>query len=528
MLSWGVQAGSAKDTIVDQTTLRPGSAAGEAVFFFGSVAVERGGVTRAVMSRIRLFADQGVRVRLLLSAHRLREDVEEADLRRIWQLPSSVEFRYFWREAAPGGQAGAPAPGAAATHEPGLTAFPAVWGSGTVVRFYGDGLLVKNKFYAPDGVLHRIEHVDPSRRATSREYFDMRGRLVYVDQVNPATNKPTLRRFFDRLGRCWLTIWLTAGTTDGAAVVHGDTPVAYEEFGELFAQWADKVLADSRAPVIFSDGRAWDRAALSIRHPGARRVAVVHNCHTVKPYRSVDATRPTWKVFAENVEAFDAVVVPTHAQRDHLADRYGASNLVVINHPSHPIAEHVVKRRPGRLVAIARHEYQKRLDHAIRAFAIAAERVPDAYFDIYGSGTKTAELRALVGELGMSARVNFKGFTHHAAEEFASSQATVLSSWYEGFPLVLTEAMGAGTPFVAYDINYGPAEVIRDGVDGMLVPPGDIEAMGTALTKVLGDADYARSLGERATEVGARFSEQRWSEEWTALYLSHVAGDARV
>jgi poly(glycerol-phosphate) alpha-glucosyltransferase len=513
---------------VDKTILEPGHAAGEAVFLYGTVAVERGGVTRAILSRMRLLAEQGVKVRLLLSAHRLREDGEEADLRRIWQLPPSVEFRYFWREAVPGGQAGAPSPGAAATREPGLTAFPASWGAGTVVRFYRDGLLVKNKFYAADGVLHRIEHVDPSRRATSREYFDMQGRLVYVDQVNPATNKPTLRRFLDRTGRCWLTVWLTAGSSDGAAVFHGDPPVAYDEFGELFAQWIDEVLADSRAPVIFSDSRAWDRAALSVRHPGARRVAVVHNCHTMKPYRSVDATRPTWTVFAENVEAFDTVVVPTHAQRDDLADRYGASNLVVINHPSHPIATKVAKRRPGRLVAIARHEYQKRLDHAIRAFAIAAERTPGSHFDIYGSGSKTDGLRALVSDLGLSDRVTFTGFTHNAVEEFASSQATVLSSWYEGFPLVLTEAMGAGTPFVAYDVNYGPAEVIRDGVDGLLVPPGDIEAMGAALTKVLGDADYARSLGERAREVGARFSEQRWSEEWTALSLSHVTGDARV
>ncbi|MGH8823986.1 MAG: glycosyltransferase [Jiangellaceae bacterium] len=513
---------------MDRTILERSSGAGEAVFLFGSVAVERGGVTRAVLSRMRMLAERGVKVRLLLSAHRLREDVEEAQLRRIWHLPRSVEFRYFWREAAPGGQAGAPAPGAAATHEPDLTAFQAIWGLGTVVRFYRDGLLVKNKFYAPDGVLHRIEHVDASRRATSREYFDIHGRLVHVDQVNPATNKPTLRRFFDRTGRCWLTVWLTAATTDGAAVVHGDTPVAYEEFGELFARWADEVLADSRTPVIFSDSRVWDRAALSVRHPGAHRVAVLHNCHTVKPYRSVDATRPTWRVFAENIDAFDTVVVPTHAQRDHLAERYGASNLVVINHPSHPIPTKVAMRRPGRLVTVARLEYQKRLDHAIRAFAIAAEKVPEAYFDIYGSGSKSAVLQALVIELGLSDRVAFKGFTDNAVEEFASSQATVLSSWYEGFPLVLTEAMGAGTPFVAYDVNYGPAEVIRDGVDGVLVPSGDIEAMGAALTKVLGDVDYARALGERARQVGARFSEQRWSEEWASVYFAQLTGDVRV
>jgi glycosyltransferase involved in cell wall biosynthesis len=498
-------------------------ARGEAVFFFGSVAVERGGVTRAVLSRIRLYAEAGIKVRLLLSAYRFRQDAEEAEVRRIWRLPESVEFRYFWREAVPGGEAGAPMPGVDTSREPGLTAFPPVpWGLGTIVRFYrdGDGLLVKSKVFSPDGRLHRIDYVDSSRRVTARAFFDGANRLIFKDQVNPVTSKPTLRRFFDRSGSCWLTVWLNSAGREGEAVVHLPTPVAYADFGQLFAQWADQILADSDSPVIFSDSRAWDAAVLSVRHPGTRRVAVLHNCHTERPYRASDPTRSTWKVLAENVDAFDAVVTLTHAQRGHLIDRFGASNVTVINHPAHAAHAKPATPRPARMVAIARLEHQKRLDHAIRAFGIAAEKVPEARFDIYGTGAKSAELNTLVAELRLADKVTFKGFTRKPLDEFAASQATVLSSWYEGFPLVLTEAMGVGTPVVAYDINYGPAEVIRDGVDGILIPPGDVAAMGAAMAKLLGDPDYARGLGERAREVKTRFSEQRWATEWTSLYSS--------
>ena len=514
--------------VVTKTAPPTDLARGEAIFFFGSVAVERGGVTRAVLSRIRLFAEQGIKVRLLLSAYRFREDEEEAELRRIWQLSPSVEFRYFWREAVPGGAgAGAPVPGADSSREPGLTAFPpTAWGIGSVIRFYRDGLLVKSKFLTPDGRLHRIDHVDSARRVTAREYFDGANRLIFTDQINPATNKPTLRRFFARSGVCWLTIWLNSAGREEQAVVHEPTPVAYEHFGDLFAEWADRILAESDSPVIFSDARVWDRAALSVRHPGARRVAVLHNCHTAKPYRGSDQTRSTWQVFAENVETFDAVVTLTHRQRDHLVERFNASNVTVINHPAHPARIQPAERKPARLIAIARLEYQKRLDHAIRAFGIAVEKVPEARFDIFGSGVKTAALQALVSELGLADKVIFNGFTRNPLQEFATSQATVLSSWYEGFPLVLTEAMAVGTPFVAYDINYGPAEVIRNGVDGILVPPGDIAAMGAALAKILGDPQYARRLGERAREVGTRFSEQRWATEWTSLYAKLV-GDSK-
>jgi glycosyltransferase involved in cell wall biosynthesis len=516
--------------VMTEAALLKDLAGSEAVFFFGSVAVERGGVTRAVLSRMQLFVEQGIKVRLLLSAHRFREDAEEAELRRIWKLPSSVEFRYFWREAIPGGAtAGALKPGADSVTEGGLTTFPpAPWGTGTVVRFYRDGLLLKNKFFSRTGRLYRIDHVDSARRATSREHYDGANRLIFIDQINPATNKAILRWYFDRSGSCWLTIWLNNAGREGEAVVHRPTPVAYADFGQLFAQWADQILAESDSPVIFSDARVWDRAVLSVQHPGARRVAVLHNCHTAKPYRATDPTRSTWRVFADNVEDFDAVVALTHRQRDHLVERFGASNVNVINHPAHPANIKRVPRRPARLIAIARHEYQKRLDHAIRAFGIAAEKVPEARFDIYGTGPKTARLQALVRDLGLADRVTLNGFTRKPLEEFATSQATVLSSWYEGFPLVLTEAMGVGTPFVAYDINYGPAEVIRDGVDGILVPPGDIAAMGAAIAKVLSDPDYARGLSERALKVGTRFSEQRWAAEWTSLYTTLVRRSEEV
>src|SRR5690606_5694873 len=140
-----------------------------------------------------------------------------------------------------------------------------------------------------------------------------------------------------------------------------------------------------------------------------------------------------------------------------------------------------VPREPGLLVAVSRFDHQKRMDHAIRAFALAAPRVPEARFDIYGKGGERASRQKRARELGVADRVRFRGFTDDALKVFASATATVLSSRHEGLPLVLTEAMGVGTPFVAYDINYGPAEIIRHEVDGLLVPAGDIEALADAL-----------------------------------------------
>src|SRR5699024_1741034 len=143
--------------------------------------------------------------------------------------------------------------------------------------------------------------------------------------------------------------------------------------------------------------------------------------------------------------------------------------------------------------------------------------VPHAVFEIYGDGPESAALQQLVAELGVTESVRFLEFTQQPLEKFASATASVLTSTFEGFGLVLVEAMAMGTPFVSYDLNYGPAEVIRDGTDGVLVPHNDIEALATGLIRVLGDSHYARRLGTRAAEVVQRFSVERWRSDWLAL-----------
>ena len=500
---------------------------GEAVFLFGAIAMRRGGVTRALLRRMRLYADAGVTVRLLLTGHSHHEDDQKAALWQAWGLPESIQVRYFWREAAPGG-GGAPAdPPTLAREETGLTSVSKASAGGSFVRFYHDGLLVKTKHFDAEGRLHRIDHRDPARHLLAREFFDIRGRLVFTDEMSPETAKPALRRWFDRSGRCWLTCRHSPVGDLGATVQHEPNVVAYDTFGARVAAWIDDVLADSDTPVVFADRRNQDHALLAVTHPGARKVAVIHNCHTSRPHRAEDAVKVTFLPLLDHIDAFDAVVVLTHQQRDDIARRFRAANLAVINHPTAPPPQLQVSRQPGLLVAIARLEQQKRLDHAIRAFALAAPQVPGVVFHIYGTGSQARALKGLVRNLGITDLVQFPGFTNRSMEVFASASAAVLSSSFEGFPLVLSEAMAVGTPFVAYDINYGPAEVIRNGVDGLLVPPGDVQALARAMVRILRDRRFAARLGERAREVVERFPVEIWTAEWTDL-LAQLTGGRRT
>lgn len=451
-----------------------------AVFLVFSISTSHGGMTRVVLARARCYADAGVPVKLLLVDHILHEDAEEAAIRQAWGLPESVEFRYFWREAPPAG-GGAPTTGD-----------------------------------QPDGPTHLAEH-DNDGRLTSARYFDPHGRLVRIDDFDPETKSRTLCRWFDRAGACWLTCWVGDRDMQKQTVQHGAEPVAFDDFNECVARWIDAVLADCQRVVVFSDKRDLDPAVMALRHPGARKVAALHSAHQQPPYRTGDPTKVNWLPLLEHLSDVDEVVALTHKQAGDITTRYGG-NITVIPNSIHTPKPVEATRQPGLLVTVGRVVGEKRLQHAIRAFATVAEKVPEARYDIYGIGPKRHQLETLVTELGLDDQVQFRGHTDRPLEVFAAATATVLSSRYEGWGMALTEAMSVGTPGVAYDINYGPSDIIRHDIDGLLVSPGDIDGLADAMLRLLGDSDYAAKLGHRAREVTDRFPHQQWRNDWLALF----------
>jgi poly(glycerol-phosphate) alpha-glucosyltransferase len=262
-----------------------------------------------------------------------------------------------------------------------------------------------------------------------------------------------------------------------------------------------------------------------MRHPGVRGVSVLHNSHLDAPYDSDAPTKPDWEPYFTDRTNVDVMVCLTARQRADLHRRYPTLPLQVVHHAVPPVRTDRDPAGGRRVVFLGRLAHQKRLADLAAVFSRVAAAVPDAVLDVYGRGPDEADFRALIEAAGLAGRVVFHGFTHDPLAAFGSARVAVMTSWYEGLPLTLTEAMAVGTPWVAYDLNYGPAEVIRDGVDGYLVPAGDVEACAGRIVRLLTDDDLARSLSTAATEVSARFSRQRYRREW--LEVLHRASGTR-
>ena len=183
------------------------------------------------------------------------------------------------------------------------------------------------------------------------------------------------------------------------------------------------------------------------------------------------------------------------------------------------------KREVGvnRVLTIGRYAYQKGYDLLLQAWAELSrirelENGEEWTLDIYGQGDQT-DYRRLMVELGIdSNRCHLNGPVEDVVKAYQESSIFVLSSRFEGFGMVLIEAMACGLPVVSFDCPAGPDEIITDGVDGLLVPSGDVHTLVEKLMVLMSDENLRRRLGQQARQTAQRYEMTTIANQWTALF----------
>jgi len=176
------------------------------------------------------------------------------------------------------------------------------------------------------------------------------------------------------------------------------------------------------------------------------------------------------------------------------------------------------KEGPPRLCALGRLDPQKRWQDLLKAAALLKGRgVPFEVF-LVGDGPESLRLRNLAAEWGVSDRIHFAGYQSNPMPFLAGSSALVLCSGEEGLPLVVLEAMAAAKPVVATAVG-GVPELVIHGETGLLVAPGDRDALRRALADLLADPERARRLGEAGRErVRASFTASAANDRVMSIY----------
>lgn len=219
------------------------------------------------------------------------------------------------------------------------------------------------------------------------------------------------------------------------------------------------------------------------------------------------------------VRRFDKFVVLTEEDRGY----WGAlPNMEVIPNAALFIAPAYATQAEKRVIAVGRLDYQKGFDRLVEAWALVQqnEAFRDWRLDIFGQGEWRDMLEQMICERGLQQTARINAPSKQIGVEYAASSLLVMSSNYEGFPMVMIEAMACGLPVVAFEFKCGPKDIINDHHNGIRVEEGNISALADAMMELMQNSEMRKRMSLEARKVTETYSEERVMRRWVTLFES--------
>lgn len=233
-------------------------------------------------------------------------------------------------------------------------------------------------------------------------------------------------------------------------------------------------------------------------------------------FRFLASVYDNWML--RKVTGADFVVTLTEGDADEW--RKYTSKVKIIPNPI-SIFPDKVKSHDGcgnRILCVGRLSKEKRFGIVVDAFAMIADRCPQWRVDIYGEGSEKEMLESLIKQHQLTDRICINNPTSDIYKEYQESEFFVLSSEYEGFGLVLIEAMACGIPCISFRCKYGPEDIIDNGTDGLLVDDGDIIELSEKMLWMVNHKEERLRMGKNAREAVRRYQKPIVMQQWIGLF----------
>lgn len=219
------------------------------------------------------------------------------------------------------------------------------------------------------------------------------------------------------------------------------------------------------------------------------------------------------------VSRFDKFVVLTNEDKGYWGN---LPNIEVIPNAAVHVSYSFSDVRIKRVIAVGRLDYQKGFDRLIKAWQKVqiSGRFEDWSLDIFGQGEWHDMLQQMIDNAGLQNSVQINRPTNDIMNEYIKSSLIVMTSNYEGFGMVLVEAMACGTPAVAFDCKCGPRDIIKHGENGYLVANGDIDGLAEAMMLLMDDEKKRKLFSIKARQVVDTYSEENVMSRWIKLFTA--------
>ncbi|MFN6538008.1 MAG: glycosyltransferase family 4 protein [Nostoc sp. EkiNYC01] len=227
----------------------------------------------------------------------------------------------------------------------------------------------------------------------------------------------------------------------------------------------------------------------------------------------------------------DKIVFQTQRARDYFPSKLQNNSCII---PNMVVLPPIKKQSSEKfsaersLIAMGRFVPEKGFDLLLQAFAKLKDNYPEWTLTILGDGKLRPELESLRHQLGLGDRVHFPGMVNNTYAFLQEAEFFIMSSRFEGFPNALCEAMACGLPVISTDCPSGPREIIRDGIDGILVPNEDVSALAAAMERLMSNEQERKSLAARAPEITERFAVEKIMGMWEEVLTQVIEKEFRI
>ena len=219
----------------------------------------------------------------------------------------------------------------------------------------------------------------------------------------------------------------------------------------------------------------------------------------------------------KNVKKLDAIVLLTKEDAESWS---GLTKTVVIPNSLPFYSERQSDLISKQAIVVGRYNNAKGYEYLVNAWKIIHEYFPDWIVNIYGSGEEKEHVRNMIYDNNLQDTMIMNEPTDNIMEKYLESSICIVSSRYEGFSMVLLEAMACGLPCVSFDCPYGPRNIIHNGEDGFLVEYLNVEKLAQQVCALMESHDLRKAIGLRAHSNIQRFSKENVMKEWMALFNS--------